>query len=256
MADKDDKELQMLRSRLKDLANRSYQQGIYTFTDFIGLSEQDVFWHSEPDWKGSTYRIWGGRENADRVVIRFGSPEDLGYEIDFPIACIHVKPDNMRFAEELSHRDFLGALMNLGIERSILGDIIVGEKEAFFFCLNTMADFICEKLDKVRHTNVTCTITEDFKEPTEREPELQMLQVASARADAVIAKVFRFSRQESRKLFSTGKVFVNGRCCDDLSKELKAEDIVSVRGYGKFRYVGDMGETRKGKSNVKVAIYR
>ena len=123
----DEKEIHQLRNRLHDLAEKTFNQGIFTFTGFLGLSEQDVFWQEEGRLSYAGYCLEGGYETADRVVVRFGNQEELGYETPFPIVCIHIEPLARKFADELSHRDFLGALMNLGIERSTVGDIKVGE---------------------------------------------------------------------------------------------------------------------------------
>ncbi len=256
MQEKSEKELQLLGSRLRELADKSYRQNIFLFTDFLGLAEQDVFHRMEGELKGCGLRLWGGREHADRVVLRFGDPEALGYEADFPIACIHIEPLNRKFADDLSHRDFLGALMNLGIERSTLGDIVAGEKQAYLFCLEGVAEFICDNLTQVRHTQVKCRVTEDYREILQEEPEKVTVQVVSPRADGVIAKIYHLSREDSLRLFQAGKVYVDGRLCENNSRTLKAGETVNARGFGKFVFLGETGETRKGKTNVEAAVYR
>lgn len=256
MQEKNDKEIQMLKNRLKDLAAKSFRQNIFTFTDFLGLAEQDLFWQMEREFAGCGFKVFGGREQADRVMVRFGNPEAFGYEVEFPFVCVHIRPLNQKFADDLSHRDFLGALMNLGMERSCLGDIVVGEKEAHLFCLETMAEYICENLTQVRHTQVSCNITTDFQELPQEEPKKILLQVNSPRVDALIAKIYNLSREESLRLFAAGKVFVNGRLCESNAKSLKVGDAVNARGFGKFIYLGEKGETRKGKTNVEAAVYK
>lgn len=256
MKDKNEKEIQQFQNRLKDLAGKSYHQNIYTFTDFLGLSEQDAFWQMEKEFQGTGFQLWGGREQADRVMVRFGNPKELGYEVPFPLSCIYVKPLNQKFADDLSHRDFLGALMNLGIERGTLGDIIVGEKQAYLFCLENMAPYVRDHLTQVKHTQVSCTITEDFRDLPQEKPARELVQVASPRVDAVLAKVYRLSREDSLQLFRSGKVFVDGRACENNSRILKGGEAVNARGYGKFLFLGEKGETRKGKINVEVAVYR
>ncbi len=166
----DEKEIHQLRNRFRDLAEKSFQQGIFTFTGFLGLSEQDIFWQEEGKLSHAGYRLEGGCQAADRVVARFGSPEELGYEVPFPIVCVHIRPLAQKFADDLSHRDFLGALMNLGIERSTIGDIKVGEREAYLFCLDSIAGFICENLSQVRHTHVKCSLTEGPADIPQEEP--------------------------------------------------------------------------------------
>lgn len=253
--DNKDKELQQWKNRLHDLADKSFQQGIFTFTDFLGLSEQDIFWREEEKLRYAGIHLWGGCENADRVMVRFGSADELGYEMPFPIVCIHIQPLARKFADELSHRDFLGALMNLGIERSILGDIKVGEKQAYLFCMDSMAEFICENLTQVKHTHVKCAITEEYHIVPEEAPMQVIIQVQSLRVDAVLAKVYNMSREKSLELFRTGKVYVDGRLCENNSRQLKAGETVNARGYGKFILTGEPRETRKGKLAVEAAVY-
>lgn len=256
MASESDKEIRQLKNRFADLADKSSRQGIYTFTAFLGLGEQDAFRQIERDIQYAGVRLFGGFEQAERVVIRFGNPEEFGYEAEFPIRCIHVCPILPKFADDLSHRDFLGALMNLGIERSTVGDIRVGDKEAYIFCLNQVADFICENLDKIKRTNVKCTIEKDIADVPEEEPKRMGIQPASMRLDAVIAKVYHKSRGECQELFRSGKVFVDGRLCENPSRTLKMGETVNARGYGKFVLAKEPGETRKGKLNAEIFIYR
>lgn len=255
-----EKELLQYKKRLKELANKSFQQGIYTFSEFMGLPEQDAFWQTEREerslFAAAGFRLFGGREQADRVMARFGNPEELQYETEFPIACVYICPDSRKFADELTHRDFLGALMNLGIERSVLGDLVVGEKQAYLFCHQNMAAFICENLNKVKHTAVTARIAEQYEQLAQEEPVREMLQVSSPRADAVIAKVYRLSREESLQLFRGGRVYIDGRLCENNARTLKPGEQVNARGYGKFEFLGERGETRKGKQNVEAAVYR
>lgn len=250
-----EKALQQLKNRFRDLAEKSFQQNMYTFTGFLGLSEQDAFWQTESELRYAGCQLYGGCGNAERVMIRFGKAEELGYEVDFPIVCIHIRPLAVKFADKLSHRDFLGALMNLGIERSTLGDIKVGDKEAYLFCQDTIADFICRNLEQIKHTHVKCEITEHMEELPEEEPELRTVQVASARVDAVLAKVYNQSRSDCLDLFRTGRVYVDGRLCENNSRLLKRGETVNARGFGKFVFSGEPRETKKGKLSIEVMIF-
>lgn len=256
MSSESDKEIQQLRNRLADLADKSYGQGIYTFTAFLGLSEQDVLWKMEKDIRYAGITLFGGMDNTERVVARFGNPQEFGYEVEFPIKCIHVCPILPKFADRLSHRDFLGSLMNLGIERSTIGDIKVGDKEAYFFCMDQVADFICGNLDKIKHTNVKCVITDNIADIPGEEPERINIQTASLRLDAVIAKVYNKSRSDCLELFRSGRVFVDGRLCENNSRTLKAGETVNARGYGKFVMADEPGQTRKGKLSAEIFVYR
>lgn len=252
----EEKEIQQLKNRFHDLADKAFRQGLYTFTGFLSLSDQDIFWQEEPGLRFAGYAISGGFEEAERAMIRFGSEEELMYRQDFPIACIRIRPIARKFADHLSHRDFLGALMNLGIERSTLGDILVAEGEAYFFCVDSMADFLCENLTQVKHTAVNCSLVEELGEIPREEPEKVLLHVPSLRADVLLARVYDLSREKSIELFRAGNVYINGRCCENNSRQMKCGETINARGYGKFRIVGEPRETKKGRLAAEAEVFR
>lgn len=251
-----DKELVQYQNRFRELADKSYTQNVYTFTGFLSMAEQDVYYRMERELQFASAVLFGGTGDCERKVLRFGNAEEFGYEEEFPIACIHIVPLIKKFADDFSHRDFLGALMNLGLERSSLGDIFLLEKEAYLFCLENMAEFICDNLDKVKHTNVRCERVTDTRELPVREPIPEEINVSSERADGVIAKLYHLSREKSQNLFAEKKVYIDGRMTENLSRTLKDGEIVSVRGFGRFIYQGIKYHTKKGKLCVSVEVYR
>lgn len=245
----------LFKKRLSELANKSYTNSQYLFTTFLSMSELDIYYQIESEISYVPATLFGGTQDCERVMIRFGSEELCGYVEPFPITCIEIAPMIEKFGEQLSHRDYLGALMNLGIERSTLGDIIIIEKTAFLFCTEKMTSYILDNLDQVRHTHVRCKIAEHVPESTITKIERKSCLVSSARADSVIAKLYNMSRSQGIELFRAKKVFINGRLNENNSGMLKAGDRVSVRGYGKFIYQGTAYETKKGKLSVEVDVY-
>lgn len=246
---------ELLKKRFRELAQKCYQNNQYTFTGFLSLADMACFYEMERELSYVPHKVWGGSELCERVMLRFGSEEALGYEEEFPIACIQVKPLMAKFADELSHRDFLGALMNLGIERSTLGDIFIEDNTAYLFCAANMAEYIMENLGKVKHTSVLCKEAEQIPSFEDKERQEIRIQVSSERADAVVSKVYRLSRSEAIEFFRQKKVFVNGRQCENNSQPLKCGDIVSVRGCGRFEYSGTQNVSKKGKLNVVVSCF-
>lgn len=245
-----------LKNKFRELAERTYSKNIYTFTGFLSLNEQDIFWKMEKEMKGTSFQFFGGIESSERKILRFGSLEEVGYEETYPIVCIHMNPLSAKFADDFSHRDFLGALMNLGIERSTIGDILVGQKEGYIFCLKNIAEFICMNLDKVRHTSIRCTIVTEPKDIPQEEPIPLEILISSMRMDAVIAKVYNKSRNDVVQLFESGKIFVDGRMIDKYSNTLKGNESISVRGHGKFIFAGVVHETKKGKIRAEILLYK
>lgn len=251
-----EKEELLLQKRFAELAGRSYGQNMYTFTDFLSLSELDLFYQNEPQLKFAGVTVFGGADGTDRKIIRFGNPAELGYEEPFPIVCIAIEPLLEKFGENLNHRDYLGALMNLGIEREKLGDIFIKGKTGYVFCLERIADYIVENLTQVRHTHVKLRVLENEEEFVQKEIEEMVVLSASERIDGVVAKVYNLSRSQSIEHFRAKKIYVNSRLCENNSYQLKQEDVISVRGFGKFVYYGVEYKTKKGKLSVKVGIYK
>ena len=248
---------QGLKNRFKELALKSYNQGIFTFTEFLGLAEQDVFNQIESELRYVGYKIFGGTDDGERVIVRFGNEEELGYSVDYPIKCLVIIPLMQKFAEDLTHRDFLGALMNLGIKREKLGDIIIHENEGYLFCLEQIADYIVDNLTRVKHTSVTVEIennSEKISHLYKDDYKSQIILVDSKRLDAIIAKTYKISRTSSLNLFVAGKVYVNGRQCTSNSQLIKNGDIISVRGKGRIKYMGNEGVSKKGRTRLEIWV--
>lgn len=255
MSGTNEKELLKLKKRLYELADKSYSRGIYTYTSFLSLSEQQVFHEVKKELAYAGVDLEGGAKICDRKMARFGSLETLGYEEAYPIVCLELLPVMPKFAEKLSHRDYLGAIMNLGIERSTVGDIFVQEQGGVLFCQQSIAPYLIENLHQVKHTNIKCRIAESVISLQAAEPQETFVTVSSSRIDGVIAKLYNISRNSSLELFRTGKIFVNGIAMENNSYQLKEKDAVTVRGHGKFLYYGLAGETKKGKERVSLGVF-
>ncbi len=245
---------ELLRHRFSELASRADSQSTYTFTSFLGLAEQSVLRSMGRELRRVPFSLFGGTEGCERLVARFGSEEELGYVEDYPIACIKALPKNKKYAEALTHRDYLGAILNLGIERETVGDIAITEDGTYIFVLSTIADFIISGLTRVRHTDLVLSLAEPPSEALFRTEE-RRIQVSSERLDAVIARVYSLSRDDAQLLFAKRLVFADGREIPSVSYSPKEGEIISVRGYGRFLYIGQVGTTRKGRLNVAVEVY-
>lgn len=248
-------EEQVLKKRFMELARRADSNYHFTYTAFLSPVEIDVFYQMLPELNFVSYEIFGGSENSERQVIRFCPEGFSNQEEPFQITLIMVKPQIYKFADELTHRDFLGALMNLGIERDVIGDILVKDKVGYIFCGSQMADYIIENLDKVKHTVVRCSKLDELPHAIKPELKEEKIIVSSMRCDSIIAKVYNLSRSQSLELFREKKVFVNGRNVENNGMMLKDGDVVSVRGFGKFISHDSLYETKKGKLGVMVEKY-
>ena len=252
----------ILQKKFLDLASSSDRKGIFTFTGFLGLSEKDILLKTIDEEQRSgisiSYTLYGGHENAERVMCRFGNPEELGYTVEFPISCIKVEPLNGKFADSLSHRDYLGSLMNLGIVRSVVGDIIISENKAYVFCAENMAEMIEKELVRIKHTTVVArriNPDEEKIEKSEGDVKELKLTVSSLRADTVISGVYKKSRSQTAELFARGLVYIDGRQTENPSQLLKEGQSVNVRGMGKFIFEKMENVNKKGKNVINVKLF-
>ncbi len=248
-------EFEILKKRFIELASKAHNGNYYTFTDILGLAEQSAFNEILPKIRGIAYSAFGGCAGAERVMIRFGNPDDIGYEANFPIVCIKVEPLSQKFADKLTHRDFLGAILNLGIERDTLGDIVINDNVGYVFCNEDMANYLVESLTRVKRTDVRCELCADIPAENLYKTQEKQIQISSERLDSIIAKTFNLSRDDAQSLFKKGLIFVNGRICESVAQTPKENDKISVRGHGRLIYKGYKTLSKKGKLNAIVEIY-
>ena len=145
--------------------------------------------------------------------------------------------------------------MNLGIERKLLGDIIVKDNMAWLVCLESIAEFICTEFTRCKHTSVKCTLSDAPPAHAGSAVKVQEV-VASLRLDGIISAAFRLSRSDSKKYVEQEKVFINGKLAVSAGIQLKEGEIVSVRGLGRFVYLGVERQTRKGSLRVNLGMYK
>ena len=237
------------------MAETCFRRDVPTNTDFLNLSEQTIFQYVSGMLPPVRYVLSGGFESSERKVVCFlpSYEEEL---IDPPYDCVKIDPVNRKFAEELSHRDYLGAIMNLGIERSMLGDIVIKDGTAYVFALKKMSRYLTESLTTIRHTSVTAVITEDAGDILK--PEFEEIQgtVSSVRLDSIVALCGRLSRTKAASYIESEKVFVNGQIVTNVSRAMKDGEIISVRGIGKFKFDSAGGQTKKGRTVVTLLKYK
>lgn len=246
-------EQELCKKRLIDLSRQANYKGIVVFSDFLNLNELNIY-HQNKKYFESKSETFGGVEYAERQIVAF-IPDALYYEWSYPIAALEVTPAYPKFAEKLSHRDLLGSLMNLGVERSKIGDIIISNGKYYIICEESMADYFINSLDKIKHTIVKLkhVSLDDLK--IEQSFEEKDGIMTSNRLDSLIASVYKFSRSQSLELLRAEKVFVNGMSIQNPSHRCKENDIISVRGFGRFVFLKEYGETNKGRLKFKYKIY-
>lgn len=251
---KPQKEELLLKKRMIELSKMAERKYINTFTDFLNLAEINLFYSIKNELATVEYGMFGGYDEAERKVLCFYGDTSVRAFSSY-ITCIKILPLNKKFSDDLSHRDFLGAILNLGIERCMIGDILVREKEGYVFCETSISEYIIDNLEKVKHTNVKLSVVKG--EELDIKPNFKEIRgtVSSERLDAIIALAFNTSRSSITSLITGGKVYVDGRLVEHNSYNLKENETISVRGHGKFIYKGLENQTKKGRYYVTLLKY-
>lgn len=245
-------DLQQVKKRLEELAGRSAGRNAYVSSEFLTPAEQTLLVSLRLP---GPYSLEGGYPQAERRIAWFGSEDLCGWPQEAPLMWLEIAPKSAKFAEDLAHRDFLGALMNLGLRREVLGDLLLRDGKAWLCCLDTVGDYICRQLETVRRTAVVVSPCPAPPENALPQPKQAQIVVASARLDALVAAVYRLSRSESQALFDKELIFVNSLLAKSASMEAKPGDLISVRGHGRFYYDGIDRETKKGRLRADVRVF-
>lgn len=198
-----------------------------------------------PDYLADENASWSAAQVRERV------PE-LASEA---VVALVVKGSGYR---KLSHRDHLGALLALGLERTVIGDIAVrDEHSAIVFCDARIAPFLLSELSAVGSDKVKVErfkLSPDFTVP--REFDTISDTVASPRLDAVVAALTRLSREGAQEALTKGLVEMNYETCDKPDKPVPEGAVISIRGQGKFIVRSLSGLTKKGRCRLLADKYR
>lgn len=247
-----DKEL--IRKRFSELARRAEKSGRAVYSPFLALNEQDILSRMGAELIGIGHSVFGGADGCERVIAAFYEGEAPAHA-DYPIKCLIAEPVNRKFAEKLTHRDILGAVMALGIERSAVGDIVVREDGAYLFVLKKLADYIKDNLTEAKHTRLKTAEADSLPEGAFYKLSPAELTVASERLDCIVAAFCKLSRGDASELISKGLVSINGEQPETGSKPVSEDSIVSVRGYGRFILREQARRTRKDRLVVRIKKY-
>ena len=234
-------EQRIFAAHIVDLQKISEKSRSPVFSGFLADWEQSL---CAELLRGTPYIMWGGFDGAERKMLCIG--ECLTE--DFPVSALTFR---FRACDSLSHRDFLGALMNLGLKRSTVGDILVGEGYGIVFVEKRLEAHILEQITKIGRVGVSGSSGIEAPLP-EAKYELFGAIVASLRLDGVAAAMCGQSREKTSKLIRSGLVQLDGIVCTDGSRQLCEGAVVSVRGSGKFRLHHIGGVTKKGNIHIDI----
>ena len=258
----------LFEARLEDALRKS-NSGSVAYIPFLTMperrrAERILNAHGMRD----AYWFWGGHPTAERACLFLLPdylvailPEEenereaalfdyLADELKDAVVSLHIKGSGFR---NLSHRDYLGAILGLGIERDAIGDVAVqDEHSAILFCPRTLGAFLIGELTKVGSDTVRsreCTIDESFTDGKKYRPISDT--VASARLDCVVAALCNLSREAAQGAVRSGLVEVDFEPEERVDTILEPPITVSVRGHGRFILRSFDGETKKGRLRLR-----
>lgn len=235
------------RARFLDMC-RAARRGQARFTRFLEPPQiAEATWAARE--AGVEVAFFGGYEGAERAVAAF-------YEYDrpesWPVECLRA--DWNAAYRTVSHRDVLGAAMGIGIERALLGDIVMGETCAYLFVLESAAPMILGELTEAGRAKLSVRRASGEALPEEKGTPVRDT-VMSMRLDAVAAAGFDMGRAEAQELIRRGLVKLNHLPEERTDARVKAGDLISVRGHGRLRVEEEQGLTKKGRLGVMMTRF-
>ncbi|MCM1150100.1 MAG: YlmH/Sll1252 family protein [Butyricicoccus sp.] len=243
-----------LLRRAEDLARRCEKNGEITHSHFLSPAEQAQLKKWAQFSASGTMLFHGGREQCERCAAFF-LPYWMEAERLEPgefIRCVEIKAG---FGEP-GHRDYLGAILGLGVDRQWLGDIWIAGDTAWVFCLPSVEGHLLASLDKVGRFGVkTRAVPLDAPDAPEVKRKRVSFTVQSARLDAAAAGLFSLSRAECARLIAAGELSLNYEVCLRPDATVKEGDVLSLRGHGKGEIVSFGGVSRKGRMFLECDRY-
>ncbi len=240
-------------SRVKEAANICLTRSIPKYIGFIDERQAGIASYQLDSMGFKNYCFRGGWDDAKRVFLCILPDYMSAEEQDrYPVFCCYFR---FRDCDKLSHRDFLGSIMALGVKRDAVGDILVKDGEAVVFVTETVSQLILAEITKIGRVGVR--VTKEFVEPFPFVQEFELLEgtVSSLRLDCLVAFITNLSREKTTQLINAKNVNINHFECTDVSKNVCQKDILSIRGYGRF-ILDEIGSvTRKGRTKITVKKY-
>ncbi|NLZ45504.1 MAG: RNA-binding protein [Clostridiales bacterium] len=195
------------------------------------------------------YFIYGGFDNAKRNMLAIAP---LYSYVDFPVFPIVTLNFTFRKIDVLTHRDFLGSLMSLNIERKTIGDIIVGDGSAFVFACETVAETIYTNIKKIGKIGVEIFSDKPLDILVKQEFEEIKGTVASLRLDNIVSLALNISREKSALLVKNKGVAVNFETLYSVNHIMNENDTFSIKGFGKFVLSTVNGVSKKGRIHITI----
>lgn len=254
-------EYKRLISKALDQFQFCIQKNKITNTNFLNLAQKQLVQSSLSKLKISNYLFTGAYDECERSILVF-------YPIKFSLEIVHSHLDNLiaiiriKLPKELhttyTHRDFLGGIMKLGIEREKIGDILVFEDGADIIVCKDMLDYLTNNLPSLtrfKKAQISCHDINSLRHPISQTEEVQIC-ISAMRLDCIISELVHCSRSKACEIIASEKVFVNFTLETKNKRILQSNDILTIRGKGRYEIDISLGNTKKGNIILKVNKYK
>lgn len=237
--------------RLEDLSSRCARSGAVTSTPFLTPAEQvtAMQWMKHRCECGTL--LFGGHETCERKVLFFVPEWMEDFSPEDHIAALKLEA---AFGTP-GHRDYLGALLGMGVKREVVGDIWVDGQSATVFCSPGVAEHLASIEQAGRVSLKARVIPLSEVSPPELKRRPVNFTVQSPRLDAVCSDLFRISRESAAKQIRLGAAALNYLPCMKPDASVKEGDVISLKGCGKAQIVSVGGQSRKGRLYVHAEVY-
>lgn len=230
-------------------------------TDFLDERQQKLIITQLQKNNFNSYELFGGFQNAERKVIffipdKFQKIENIKSVFSNFIKCIKINLPRELFSK-YSHRDYLSAIMKLGIKREKVGDILVFEDGAEILILDTISEYVFQnitQLTRFSKSKVEIINLNKLSIPIIKKEKFNII-VQSMRLDSVVSEICNTSRTIAGKLIEEERILLNYEIITKLSKDVKENDKLTVRGKGKFIIGKIISRTKKDRIIVEVEKY-
>lgn len=257
-----DNEQRVLLSHIYDLWTSRNDRNVIRTSDFISESDLTAVKSMLNALYSTDHLIYGGYDGAERSCVVFlpdyFTKEDV---ITMPSLAeiTYVRATVSKFDApnaDISHRDVLGSLMALGIERSTVGDIIANGQGAVFVVKSKLAEFLRSDFNRIGRYPVTVDLLESCEIKPIKDFEEGSDTVASMRLDAVVSSIFKISRSSASDYVCGGLVTVNGMLSAKPDMEVRVGDKLTLRGKGKAVIDRLEGTSKKGRIRFVYKKYK
>lgn len=195
------------------------------------------------------FESFGIFEDGERRIIAFNKEE---YDL-FPISLLKIQC-NTKFSK-LEHKDYLGSIMALGINRNKIGDLILVDDKCYVPVHHSIIDFLINNLNKIKNLNCKCEVVYDLENIPKPRYEEKNIIVTSKRLDCIVAALGNISRNKALDAIGSGSVLLDYKITKDKSREVLKDSTLTIRGVGKFKISDIFGTTKSGRLKLTVFKY-